>query len=151
MHVTLRSRLTVVLSTAVVVLMTAACGGGSSTPAEAPATPAPAADTSAAAPATPAAAPAGVIIPLEPKEGSSSGHIDLFRWEAVPGAESYVVKVTAVTDGRVLWESPALTTTEAHLPNTIALEPEAYFWQVTASAGGKQVAETGAIRFLVTP
>jgi len=151
MHVTLRSRLTVVLSTAAVVLMTAACGGGSSTPAEAPATPAPAADTSAAAPATPAAAPAGVIIPLEPKEGSSSGHIDLFRWEAVPGAESYVVKVTAVTDGRVLWESPALTTTEAHLPNTIALEPEAYFWQVKASAGGKQVAETGAIRFLVTP
>jgi hypothetical protein len=151
MHVTLRSRLTVVLSTAAVVLMTAACGGGSSTPAEAPATPAPAADTPAAAPATPAAAPAGVIIPLEPKEGSSSGHIDLFRWEAVPGAESYVVKVTAVTDGRVLWESPALTTTEAHLPNTIALEPEAYFWQVKASAGGKQVAETGAIRFLVTP
>jgi len=138
------------LSTAAVVLVTAACGGGSSTPAEAPATPAPAADTSAA-PATPAAAPAGVIIPLEPKEGSSSGHIDLFRWEAVPGADSYVVKVTAVTDGRVLWESPALTTTEAHLPNTIALEPEAYFWQVKASAAGKPVAETGAIRFLVTP
>jgi hypothetical protein len=138
------------LSTAAVVLVTAACGGGSSTPAEAPATPAPAADTSAA-PATPAAAPAGVIIPLEPKEGSSSGHIDLFRWEAVPGADTYVVKVTAVTDGRVLWESPALTTTEAHLPNTIALEPEAYFWQVKASAAGKPVAETGAIRFLVTP
>ena len=150
MHVTLRSRLTVGLSTAAVVLVTAACGGGSSTPAEAPATPAPAADTSAA-PATPAAAPAGVIIPLEPKEGSSSGHIDLFRWEAVPGADAYVVKVTAVTDGRVLWESPALTTTEAHLPNTIALEPEAYFWQVKASAAGKPVAETGAIRFLVTP
>lgn len=148
MHVTLRSRLTVGLSTAAVVILTAACGGGSSTPAEAPATPAPAAEAPAAAPA---AAPAGVIIPLEPKEGSSSGHIDLFRWQAVPGAESYVVKVTAVTDGRVLWESPALTTAEAHLPNTIALEPEAYFWQVTASAGGKPVAETGAIRFLVTP
>ena len=148
MHVTLRSRLTVGLSTAAVVILTAACGGGSSTPAEAPATPAPAAEAPAAAPA---AAPAGVIIPLEPKEGSSSGHIDLFRWQAVPGAESYVVKVTAVTDGRVLWESPTLTTAEAHLPNTIALEPEAYFWQVTASAGGKPVAETGAIRFLVTP
>lgn len=148
MHVTLRSRLTVGLSTAAVVILTAACGGGSSTPAEAPATPAPAAEAPAAAPA---AAPAGVIIPLEPKEGSSSGHIDLFRWQAVPGAETYVVKVTAVTDGRVLWESPALTTAEAHLPNTIALEPEAYFWQVTASAGGKPVAETGAIRFLVTP
>ena len=148
MHVTLRSRLTVGLSTAAVVILTAACGGGSSTPAEAPATPAPAAEAPAAAPA---AAPAGVIIPLEPKEGSSSGHIDLFRWQAVPGAETYVVKVTAVTDGRVLWESPTLTTAEAHLPNTIALEPEAYFWQVTASAGGKPVAETGAIRFLVTP
>ena len=148
MHVTLRSRLTVGLSTAAVVILTAACGGGSSTPAAAPATPAPAAEAPAAAPA---AAPAGVIIPLEPKEGSSSGHIDLFRWQAVPGAESYVVKVTAVTDGRVLWESPTLTTAEAHLPNTIALEPEAYFWQVTASAGGKPVAETGAIRFLVTP
>ena len=148
MHVTLRSRLTVGLSTAAVVILTAACGGGSSTPAEAPATPAPAAEAPAAAPA---AAPAGVIIPLEPKEGSSSGHIDLFRWQAVPGAESYVVKVTAVTDGRVLWESPALTTAEAHLPNTIALEPEAYFWQVTASAADKPVAETGAIRFLVTP
>ena len=88
---------------------------------------------------------------IEPAEGSSSGHIDLFRWQPVNGATGYRMHLTAATDGRTIWDSPVLTTTEAHLPNTIALEPEAHVWSVTALKGDAVIAESGIHRFLVTP
>jgi len=127
-------------------VFTAACGGNEpATPAAGPA-PAP----SATAPAAPAAAP-GIVAILEPAEGSSSGHIDLFRWSPVDGATGYRMHLAAATDGRTIWDSPVLTTTEAHLPNTIALEPEAHVWTVTALKGDAVIAESGTHRFLVTP
>lgn len=130
-------------------LFTAACGGGqpaapASAPAATPAAPA------GSAPAAPAAAP-GVVAIIEPAEGSSSGHIDLFRWTAVEGATGYKMHLAASTDGRTIWDSPVLTATEAHLPNTIALEPEAHVWSVTALKGDAVIAESGVHRFLVTP
>jgi hypothetical protein len=124
-------------------LSVVACGG-SSTPAPAPApaaTPAPAAASAAKA--------AGALTLLEPAEGAFSGHVDMFRWSAADGADGYKLKVSTLS-GRVVWESPVLTTTEAHLPATIALEPEAHTWQVTAMKGADTLA-TAAGRFTVTP
>ncbi len=106
--------------------------------------------------AEPAAAPqaassAPVLTIIEPAPGSSSGHISLFRWEPVPGADGYRIRVTAATDQRLVWDSPVITETEAHLPNTIALEPESYFWEVTALKGGEPMVASAPSRFLVTP
>lgn len=126
-------------------LVTVACGG-SPEPAAPAATPAPAAE-----PAAPAASTAPVLTIIEPAPGSSSGHISLFRWEPVAGADGYRVRVTAATDQRVVWDSPVMAETEAHLPNTIALEPESYFWQVTALKGDQVVVASAPTRFLVTP
>ena len=145
----MRPRFTVVfrsfaiLTAGALVAATAACGGNE--PATGPA-PAP----SATAPAAPAAAP-GVVAILEPAEGSSSGHIDLFRWSPVDGATGYRMHLAAATDSRTIWDSPVLSTTEAHLPNTIALEPEAHVWTVTALKGDAVIADSGTHRFLVTP
>ena len=103
----------------------------------------------AAAPA--AKPPAATLTVIEPGEGSSSGHIDYFRWSPVEGADGYRMRLNAVTDGRVIWESPVLTSPEAELPNTIALEPEGYVWQVTALKGETTVAQSAPARFSVTP
>jgi hypothetical protein len=119
-----------------------ACGGGQ------PAAPASTSERPAAG--GPAAAP-GVVAIIEPAEGSSSGHIDLFRWSPVQGATGYRMHLAASTDGRTIWDSPVLTAPEAHLPNTIALEPEAHVWTVTALKGESVIAESGTHRFLVTP
>jgi hypothetical protein len=123
----------------------AACG--------APDAPAPAA-TSAPAASTapaPAARPAADLKIVEPAEGSSSGHISLFSWTAVAGADGYRMHLAAATDNRTVWDSPVLTATEAHLPNTVALEPEAYLWQVTALKGTEVLATSPLSRFTVTP
>ena len=129
------------------VVLTIACGGSepaaSKSPVVTPATP-PAA--SGAPPATP-----GVIRIVEPAEGSSSGHIDLFRWAAVEGATGYKLRLTASTDGRTVWDSPVVTAPEAHLPNTVALEPEGYVWTVTALKGDAVIATSPMSRFTVTP
>lgn len=41
--------------------------------------------------------------------------------------------------------------TEADLPNTVAMEPEGYVWQVTALKGETVVAQSVLTRFAVTP
>jgi hypothetical protein len=123
-----------------------ACGSPDA-PAPAPATSAPAASSAPA----PAASPAAELKIIEPAEGSSSGHIGLFSWTAVAGADGYRMHLAAATDNRTVWDSPVLTTTEAHLPNTVALEPEAYVWQVTALKGTQVLATSPLSRFTVTP
>ena len=128
-----------------ITVLAAACGGSQ------PAAPAAAPAATAAAPTTAPAAAPGVVSIIEPGEGSSSGHIDLFRWAPVDGATGYKMHLAAATDGRTIWDSPVLTTTEAHLPNTIALEPEAHIWNVTALKGDAVIADSGTHRFLVTP
>ena len=127
------------------IAVTVACGGAA--PASAPAaTPAP-----AAAPAAEAPKPVGTLALLEPIEGAMGGHIDMFRWSAVDGADAYIVKIQAVQDGRVVWESPALTTTETKLPATVALEPEPHTWQVTARKAGQPLVTSASQRFTITP
>jgi hypothetical protein len=123
-----------------------ACGSS-----EAPAPASTAAPAAGKAPTSSAASPAGELKIVEPAEGSSSGHIDLFSWTAVPGADGYRMHLAAATDNRTVWDSPLLTTTEAHLPNTVALEPEAYVWQITALKGNEVVATSPLSRFTVTP
>lgn len=127
--------------------MTVACGGGA--PASAPA-PAAAPAPTAAAPAE-APKPAGTLTLIEPLEGAMGGHIDTFSWSAVDGADGYVIKITAVTGDRVVWESPVMTDTETKLPATVALEPEPHIWQVTARKGGEVLVTSAIHRFTITP
>jgi hypothetical protein len=126
--------------------MTVACGGGA--PASAPASAA--APAPAAAPAE-APKPAGTLSLLEPLEGAMGGHIDMFRWSAVDGADGYVIKITAVTGDRVVWESPVLTATETKLPTTVALEPEPHVWNVTARKAGQTLVTSATQKFTITP
>ncbi len=125
------------------IALTVACGG--SAPASAPA-PAPA----AAAPAE-TAKPVGTLSLLEPIEGAMGGHIDIFRWSAVDGADAYILKIQAVSDGRVVWESPALTATETKLPTSVALEPEVHTWSVTARKAGQVLVASATQKFTITP
>lgn len=127
------------------IAVTVACGGGA--PASAPA-PAPA---PAAAPAAESPKPAGTLTLIEPIEGAMGGHIDMFRWSAVDGADGYVIKITAVTGDRVVWESPVMTATETRLPATVALEPEPHTWQVTARKAGQPLVTSVTQRFTITP
>lgn len=79
------------------------------------------------------------------------GHIDTFRWEPVDGADGYVIKITAVTGDRVVWESPQMTATETKLPPTVALEPEVHTWMVSARKGGQVLVSSPTQRFTITP
>ena len=124
---------------ALLVLNLAACGGSSSSGA-------PAASQSAAA--STAAAPA--ITLTDPPSGAFAGHFDSFRWTAVDGADGYRMKITS-GDGRVVWESELLKTAEAHLPSTVSIEPESYFWTVTALKGTAPLVTSAQSKFTVTP
>ena len=117
---------------------------------QAPVAEAPAASPRASAPPAAPAKSAASLSLLEPTDGVFAGHIDLFRWTAVDGADGYVVRILG-SDGRVVFESPALTATEARLPKTVALEPEAHTWTVTARKGGEVVATSPAFKFSITP
>ena len=130
--------LTCVASVALIAV-TVACGGA---PASAPAP--------AAAPGE-APKPVGTLSLLEPIEGAMGGHIDMFRWSAVDGADAYIVRIQAVQDGRVVWESPALTTTETKLPATVSLEPEPHTWQVSARKAGQPLVASATQKFTITP
>ena len=121
------------------IVATVACGGSAPAPAAAP--------VAEAVPAT----PAGVVTLLEPSEGAMGGHIDMFRWSAVEGADGYVIKITAVTGDRVVWESPVLTATETRLPATVALEPEPHIWLVTARKAGQPLVTSATQKFTITP
>ncbi len=133
------NRVLTCVASVVLIVLTVACGGA---PASAPA---------------PAAAPGeapkrvGTLSLLEPIEGAMGGHIDIFRWSAVDGADAYIVKIQAVQDGRVVWESLALTTTETKLPSTVALEPEPHIWQVTARKAGQPLVTSATQKFTITP
>jgi hypothetical protein len=130
----------------VIVIAAAACGGGNSNPTNEPP------PTPPAAPAAPAAPkPSSTVTLDEPGEGAMGGHIDMFRWQPVDGADGYVIRIVAVTGNRVVWESDPMTTTETKLPATVALEPEVHQWSVTARKGGEVIATSPTYRFTITP
>lgn len=79
------------------------------------------------------------------------GHIDVFRWQPIEGADSYVIRIVAVTGNRVVWESEPMTATETKLPPTVALEPEVHQWSVTARKGAEVIATSPIYRFTITP
>ena len=93
----------------------------------------------------------GTLTLLEPAEGAMGGHIDMFRWSPVEGADGYVIRIVAVTGDRVVWESAPMTATETKLPPTVALEPEVHTWSVTARKGGTALATSATQRFTITP
>jgi hypothetical protein len=126
-------------SFALVLFGIVACGGSSSS-ASAPA-------AQSAAPGAPAAL---VVTLTDPPSGAFSGHFDTFRWSAVDGADGYRMKITS-GDGRVVWESDLLKTAEVHLPSSVSIEPESYFWQVTAMKGPATLATSAQSKFTVTP
>lgn len=140
---TWRGRVITGMSAAALSAALVACGP--STPvAEAPAA------KPASAPAAAPAKPAASLSLIEPTDGVFSGHIDLFRWSAVDGADGYLIRILG-SDGRVVFESPVLTVTEAHLPKTVALEPEAHTWSVTARKSGEVIATSPTFKFSITP
>jgi len=128
-----------------IVIATAACGGGNNNN-EGPAPTPPAAP---AAPAPPK--PATTVTLVEPTDGAMGGHIDMFRWSPVDGADGYVIRIVAVTGNRVVWESEPMTATETKLPATVALEPEVHTWSVTARKSGTALATSATQRFTITP
>ena len=79
------------------------------------------------------------------------GHIDMFRWSPVNGADGYVIRIVAVTGNRVVWESEPMTATETKLPATVALEPEVHQWSVSARKGSETLATSATQRFTITP
>jgi hypothetical protein len=121
----------------------AGCGQNAAPPASTTTTP-------AAAPAA-APKPAATISLVEPIEGAMGGHIDTFRWSPVEGADGYVLKIVAVTGDRVIWESAPIAATEAHLPTTVALEPEVHTWSVSARKGTAVLATSATQKFTITP
>ena len=129
------------------IAVTVACGGTAPAPAPAPAAEA----VPATAPPAAAPKPAGTLSLLEPSEGAMGGHIDMFRWSAVDGADGYVIRITAVTGDRMVWESPVMTATETRLPATVALEPEPHVWQVTARKAGQPLMASATQKFTITP
>jgi hypothetical protein len=131
----------------IVVVAAAGCGQNATEPATSGA--APAAPAASSAPAAPKAATTVRLI--EPGEGAMGGHIDTFRWEAVDGADDYVIRIVAVTGDRVVWESAPMTATETKLPPTVALEPEVHTWSVAARKGGTVLATSPMQRFTITP
>ena len=137
----------VVLSVCAGVMLMAAtaCGGGNT----ASDGPAPAAPAAAAAPAAPKTPPTVTL--LEPGDGAMGGHIDLFRWSPVAGADSYVIRIVALTGNRVVWESEPMTVTETKLPATVALEPEPHSWSVTARKGSEVLTTSPTYKFTITP
>jgi hypothetical protein len=126
-------------------IVTVACGGADSAAPATSSAPAP-----AAAPAD-APKPAATLSLLEPAEGAMGGHIDMFRWSPVQGADGYVIRIVAVTGNRVVWESEPMTATETKLPPTVALEPEVHTWSVTARKGATELATSATQRFTITP
>jgi len=131
-----------------VLTLAVACGGGQS------ATPAPSAAPAAPAPPPAPAAeakPSSTLTLIEPAEGAMGGHIDMFRWSPVAGADGYVIKIVAITGNRTVWESAPLTGTETHLPTTVALEPEVHTWTVSARKGSEVLATSAPQRFTITP
>jgi hypothetical protein len=121
----------------------AGCGQNAAPPASTTTTP-------AGAPAVPPK-PAATISLVEPIEGAMGGHIDTFRWSAVEGADGYVIKIVAVTGDRLIWESAPIAATEAHLPTTVALEPEVHTWTVSARKGTAVLATSATQKFTITP
>lgn len=129
----------------------AIAAAGCSSPSSSPAPSAPASSTPQAAPAAPAQKPAATLTLLEPIEGAMGGHIDMFRWSPVAGADGYVIKIVAVTGARTVWESAPMAATEAKLPATVALEPEVHTWSVEARKGSELLATSTTQRFTITP
>jgi hypothetical protein len=131
------------------IIVVAAAGCGQNASQSESAASAPAAPAATAAPAAPK--PATTVALLEPLEGAMGGHIDTFRWAPVDGADGYVIKITAVTGDRVVWESPQIAATETKLPPTVALEPEVHTWTVSARKGGQVLVSSPVQRFTITP
>jgi hypothetical protein len=139
------NRVVTLVGVLVIAIAAAACGGGNNNN-EGPA------PTPPAAPAAPAAPkPATTVTLLEPTDGAMGGHIDMFRWSPVQGADGYVIRIVAVTGNRVVWESEPMAATEARLPATVALEPEVHTWSVTARKGSTALATSATQRFTITP
>ena len=122
----------------VIAIAAAACGGGNTNNEPAPVAPA-------------APRPSSTVTLIEPGEGAMGGHIDMFRWQPIEGADGYVIRIVAVTGNRVVWESEPMTATETKLPATVALEPEVHQWSVTARKGSEVIATSAIQRFTITP
>ena len=72
----------------------------------------------------------------------------LFRWDAVPGATSYKLRLSDADD-QIIWQSTAQNTSIAYPPDAVALTPEVdYLWTVTTTADNTIFKGEGIFRVL---
>lgn len=88
---------------------------------------------------------------LSPRQGLSLSSPAIFRWQAKPGSEYYVVELF---DESLLpvWTSDKIQDLQARLPYEIALNlrpRQVYFWMVTSYLHGTKHAESRLSRFVV--
>jgi hypothetical protein len=72
----------------------------------------------------------------------------LFRWDAVPGAASYKLRLSDADD-QIIWQTSAQNTGIAYPPDAVALTPEVdYLWTVTTTVDNTIFKGEGIFRVL---
>jgi hypothetical protein len=90
-------------------------------------------------------------VQLQEPSGDLENRPAIFRWEAVPGADSYQIFLTEV-DGTVLWTgtSKGADLTAPPVAQELMLPGKTLLWRVRAvDASGVVLGESGAMRFRV--
>jgi hypothetical protein len=82
------------------------------------------------------------LVEIVGPDGAVTETSNQFRWEPVPGAEIYQVRVYA-EDGTLVWTSEDLTEPSVAWPESVTLGTDTYYWGVTALRDGEIVAESG--------
>lgn len=71
-----------------------------------------------------------------------------FAWTLVDGADTYFLGIWNEVD-TLIWRAGDLRAPSLMLPADFRLEPETYFWSVTAMRGDRPLAESGRAAFVV--
>ena len=88
------------------------------------------------------------ITTLEP-EGVTPAPLRRFRWQPVPGADGYDVRLYG-EDGGLVWRTET-TVPEAAIPTDSKVGPGRYRWMVSARRGHQVVAESALIALDLRP
>lgn len=70
------------------------------------------------------------------------------EWTAVPGVDSYSIKVEDEIEIPV-FDQDGITTTSVPWPKEVKIPPGTYFWRIIGIRAGKVVADSGRAAFVV--
>ena len=70
------------------------------------------------------------------------------EWTAVPGVDSYAIKVEDEIEIPV-FDQEGITTTSVPWPKEVRIPPGTYFWRIVGIKGGKLIADSGRAAFVV--